>query len=69
MSDKRLTELEVQLTHQAAIIEELSEVVRLQGDEIELLKKRADLLLRRAAEAEVSEGGTIPLADQRPPHW
>ena len=69
MSDERLTELEVQITHQAAAIEELSEVVRRQGDEIELLKKRADLLLRRAAEAEVSEGGTAPLADQRPPHW
>lgn len=69
MSEDRLTDLEVQLTHQAAMIEELSEVVRQQGDEIDLLKKRADLLMRRAAEAEVSEGGTAPLADQRPPHW
>lgn len=69
MSTDRITELEIQLTHQAAAIEDLSELVRRQGDTIALLHKRLGLLLERAAEAELSGGGTVPLADQRPPHW
>jgi SlyX protein len=28
-----------------------------------------EMLMMREAEREVDQGGTIPLADQKPPHW
>ncbi|NNU81289.1 SlyX family protein [Halovulum dunhuangense] len=69
MSDPRLTAIEEALAHQAATIEDLSELVRRQGDEIDRLTRRVTLLMMRAAEAEHDAGGTVPLADQKPPHW
>ncbi len=69
MSTDRITDLEIQLAHQAAAIEDLSDVVRIQGDDIARLRRRLALLLERAAETELAEGGTVPLADRRPPHW
>ena len=39
-----------------------------QAVEIERLGRRVGLLMEREAERE-AEGGGIPLADQRPPHW
>ena len=36
--------------------------------EITRLQARIGMLMEREAERE-AEGGTIPLADQRPPHW
>ena len=68
-SEDRLIALEEQLTHQAAVIDDLSELVRKQGHTIDRLTARLDLLMRRAAEAESAVEGSIPLADQPPPHW
>lgn len=60
--------LEEMVAHLTRVTEDLSEVVARQEREILRLSRRVGLLMEREAERE-AEGGTIPLADQRPPHW
>ncbi|WP_211785043.1 SlyX family protein [Falsirhodobacter algicola] len=60
--------IEEQIAHLQRMVEDLSEVVARQQTEITRLSRRVGLLMEREAERE-AEGGTIPLADQRPPHW
>lgn len=67
--DRRIARLEEALAHQTRATDELSEVIARQDAEIASLSRRVALLLRRAAQTELDQGGTIPLADQRPPHW
>jgi SlyX protein len=69
MSDTRIDKLEETVAHLSRIVEDLSEIVARQEREIDLLKRRVGLLLEREASREADAGGTIPLADQRPPHW
>ncbi len=69
MSDTRTATLEEPAAHQSRIVEDLSEIVARQEREIDYLKRRVGLLLEREASREVEAGGTIPLADQKPPHW
>ncbi len=66
MSDTRLEE---QVAHLTRIVDELSEVMARQDTEITRLTRRVEMLMSREAERELGEGGTVPLADQRPPHW
>ncbi|MCJ8138700.1 SlyX family protein [Falsirhodobacter halotolerans] len=64
--------IEEQIAHLTRMVEDLSDVVTAQAREIDRLTRRVGLLLEREAEREAQEGGaggTIPLADQRPPHW
>ncbi len=67
MSD--LTRLEEQIAHLTRVTEDLSEVVARQEREIARLNRLVGLLAEREAEREASDSGTIPLADQKPPHW
>ena len=69
MSAPDMTRLEEQLAHLERAVAELSDVIARQDGEISLLTHRVRLLMERAAEAEYDAGGTIPLADQRPPHY
>ena len=69
MSDTRTDKLEETVAHLSRIVEDLSEIVARQEREIDFLKRRVGLLLEREASREVDAGGTIPLADQKPPHW
>lgn len=66
---ERLRRAEEALAHVTRLAEELSEVVARQETQLERLSRRVGLLLQREAEREADAGGTIPLADQRPPHW
>jgi SlyX protein len=66
MSD--LTRLEEQIAHLTRVTDDLSEVVTRQEREIARLARLVGLLAEREAERE-AEGGTLPLADQKPPHW
>ena len=68
MSEDRLTRLEALAAELQRMVEDLSDVVARQEREIGTLTRRIGLLMEREAERE-SEGGAIPLADQRPPHW
>ncbi len=66
--DHRMTELEIALTHQQAMLDELSGVVRDQDARIDTLLLRLDRLARRIEEADAAQGSE-PDADARPPHW
>lgn len=49
-------------------VEDLSGIVARQEGEIARLARHVGMLMEREAERE-AEAGTVPLADQRPPHW
>ncbi|MEZ5912568.1 MAG: SlyX family protein [Paracoccaceae bacterium] len=61
--------LEEDVAHLSRMVEELSDVVARQGREIERLTRRLGMLMEREAEREADQAGSIPLADQKPPHW
>ncbi len=69
MQNDRLTDLEIQLTHQTKMLEDLSDVVARQSKEIDRLTRRLHIVMERLAEHDLAAGATAPLADQKPPHW
>lgn len=64
-----ITHLEEQIAHLTRTVEELSDIVARQEGELETATRRLALLMEREAGREMEAGGTVPLADQRPPHW
>ncbi len=68
-AETRLMALEEQVAHLAKTIEELSDVVARQEQVIEISTRRLTMLMQREAGREADGGGTVALADQRPPHW
>lgn len=64
----KLQALEERIAHLQRTVEDLSDVVMRQATEIHAMSRRVGLLMEREAEREAADG-TIPLADQRPPHW
>ncbi len=69
MTTDRIRALEEQLAHLQRVADDLSDVVARQSSELADLRRRVGMLMGREAEREMAEGGTAPLADQRPPHW
>ncbi len=67
--EDRLNRTEEEVAHLRRAVDDLSDMVARQTREIDLLTRRVALLMERAAEAEADGGGTVPLADQKPPHW
>jgi SlyX protein len=67
--EQRMDAAEEQIAHLVRAVEDLSEVVARQATEIDRLARRVGLLLEREAEREAEGGGSVALADQRPPHW
>ncbi len=65
----KLQHLEESIAHLTRTVEDLSDIVARQETEIIRLKSRVGMLLEREAEREAAGGGSIPLADQKPPHW
>lgn len=63
MSEQRLNDLEVRYTHQQALIEDLSDLIRDQHMLITRLKNRIDMLEERAD----SQATEIP--NEPPPHY
>jgi SlyX protein len=60
--------LEEKLAHVMRAVDDLSEVVTRQGREIDVLTRRVQMLLERAAQDEAGLG-EAPAANVRPPHW
>lgn len=69
VDETRIRQLEEALAHLTRANDDLSQVVARQDSELALLARRVEMLMRNAAEQQIEAGGTIPLADQRPPHW
>ncbi len=67
--DKRVMKLEELTAHLSRQVEELSDVVARQNAEVSRLTRRLEMIMQREAEREMDAGGTVPLADQKPPHW
>ena len=63
------TRLEEQIAYLSRTVEELSDVVARQEQDLAVMKRRIGMLMEREASREIETGGTIPLADQKPPHW
>jgi SlyX protein len=61
--------LEEKLAHLEKTVDELSDIIARQETEIARITKRLQMVMEREAEREVSDGNSIPLADQKPPHW
>ena len=67
--NERVTALEETVAHLSRTVEDLSEVIARQDGEIDRLTRRVAMLMQREAEREADAGTSVPLADQRPPHW
>lgn len=65
----RIDDLEERIAHLTRAVEDLSDIVRAQGLQLDRLTYRTGMLMEREAEREAEAGTQIPLADQRPPHW
>lgn len=64
-----ITHLEEQIAHLTRMVEDLSDVVARQETELAVATRRLAMLMEREAGRELDAGGSVPLADQRPPHW
>ncbi|MEL7104500.1 MAG: SlyX family protein [Pseudomonadota bacterium] len=62
-------DLETKIAHLERMVDDLSDEVARQAKALNTAERRIAKLLNAAAERELDAGGTIPLADQRPPHW
>lgn len=63
------THLEEKLAHLTRMVEDLSDVVARQEKDLAIAQRRIAMLMEREAAREMDAGGTIPLGDQKPPHW
>ncbi len=68
-TESRLLACEETVAHLVRGVDDLSAIVARQAAEIDRLNRRLALVMAREAEREVEGGGSVPLADQRPPHW
>ena len=69
--DADRTALEERIAHLERAVEDLSDVIARQDRDVETLTRRVQMLMERAAEAELDAryGGGAPAANQKPPHW
>lgn len=63
------TDLEEQIAHLTRTVEDLSDIIARQETELAVATRRIAMLMEREAGREIDAGGTVPLADQKPPHW
>ncbi|MGN7870599.1 SlyX family protein [Paracoccus sp. 22332] len=68
-ADNRIRAVEETLAHLTRVTDDLNEVIARQDAEMAILTRRVEMLMRFAAEQQAEAEGSIPLADQRPPHW
>lgn len=67
--DKRLETAEIHISHLTRTIEDLSDQVARQANQIDRLNGRFQALLDRMSKQDVGDDSAVPLLDQRPPHW
>lgn len=68
-SDERLQASEERIAHLTRAVDDLSDLLREQGRQIERLQAQLSLLIEREAEREIAAGASVTLGDERPPHW
>lgn len=65
----RINQLEEQIAHLTRAVDDMSEIVTRQEDEIVTLNRRVHMLMQREGERDASGGGAVLLSDERPPHY
>ena len=65
----RINQLEEQIAHLTRAVDDMSEIVTRQEDEIVTLNRRVHMLMQREGERDASGGGAVLLGDERPPHY
>jgi SlyX protein len=66
---KAMQHLEEKIAHLTRTVEELSDVLARQSDEIATLNRRVLMLMQREGEREAQGTGGIVMGDERPPHY
>lgn len=61
--------LEEQLAHLLRTVDDLSDIVAEQRNEMDRLNARVEMLMRREGEREAAGGGGVVVGDERPPHY
>ncbi|MCT4557479.1 MAG: SlyX family protein [Pelagimonas sp.] len=64
-----LAHIEERMAHMQRMMEDLSDTVARQDQEITRLSARVEMLMRREAERESEGGGGVVIGDERPPHY
>ena len=64
-----MQQIEERLAHLTRTVEDLSDVVARQQDEIDRLTRRVEMLMQREAGREAEGTGGVVLGDERPPHY
>lgn len=67
MSDQRLTDLEIKITHQDLLLEELNTVIYQQQTRMDLLEKTIKELIKKMSSSE--DGPQIGPHNEKPPHY
>ncbi|MFC3613678.1 SlyX family protein [Lutimaribacter marinistellae] len=61
--------LEERIAHLTRAIDELSDIVARQQNEIDVLTRRVRMLIEREADRQQEGSGGVVLGDERPPHY
>ncbi|ABF63235.1 SlyX family protein [Ruegeria sp. TM1040] len=61
--------LEEQIAYLSRTVDELNEVVTSQQADLDLLKRRVQMLMEREAQREAEGSGGAVFGDERPPHY
>lgn len=64
-----MEKFEEQMAHLMRTVDDLSDIVAKQQDEIDRLHACVEMLMRREGEREASGTGGIVVGDERPPHY
>ncbi len=64
-----LEQIEERLAHLIRTVDELSDTVARQDQEIALLTRRVTMLMEREASREAEGSGGVVLGDEKPPHY
>ncbi|MFK7746247.1 MAG: SlyX family protein [Roseobacter sp.] len=64
-----MQELEEKIAHLTRTVEELSDVVARQENEIATLNRRVFMLMQREGERDAQSTGGVVVGDERPPHY
>ena len=61
--------LEEKIAHLTRSIDEMSDILTRQQDDIDRLNRRVQMLMEREAGREADGGGGVVFGDERPPHY
>ena len=64
-----MSKLEEDIAHLTRTVEDLSDVVAKQADEITALNRRVHMLMQREGERDAAQSGGVVVGDERTPHY